>query len=288
MFGPTTGDRVRLADTELVIEVEEDRTLYGDEVKFGGGKVIRDGMGQSQATRAEGAVDLVDHERADPRPLGRREGRHRRSATAASPAIGKAGNPDVQGSRERPVDIVIGPATEVIAGEGRIVTAGGIDVHIHFICPQQIDEALLLGRHDDDRRRHRTRDGHERHHLHARPLEPAPHDRGGRRVPDEPRLPRQGEREPARGAARAGRGRRLRAQAPRGLGHDAGRDRLLPRRRGRDRRPGRRSTPTRSTSRASSRRRSPRSRGARSTPSTPRAPAAATRRTSSACAASRT
>jgi urease subunit alpha len=144
MFGPTTGDRVRLADTELVIEVEDDRTLYGDEVKFGGGKVIRDGMGQSQATRAEGAVDLVvtnalilDHWGVVKADIGIRDGR--------IVAIGKAGNPDVQGSRERPVGIVIGPSTEVIAGEGRIVTAGGVDVHIHFICPQQIDEALYSG-----------------------------------------------------------------------------------------------------------------------------------------------
>jgi urease subunit alpha len=144
MFGPTTGDRVRLADTELVIEVEDDRTLYGDEVKFGGGKVIRDGMGQSQATRAEGALDLVitnalilDHWGIVKADIGIRDGR---IAT-----LGKAGNPDVQGSRERPVDGVIGPSTEVIAGEGRIVTAGGVDVHIHFICPQQIEEALASG-----------------------------------------------------------------------------------------------------------------------------------------------
>jgi urease subunit alpha len=144
MFGPTTGDRVRLADTSLVIEVEADRTLYGDEVKFGGGKVIRDGMGQSQATRAEGAMDLVitnalilDHWGIVKADIGVRDGR--------IAAIGKAGNPDVQGSRERPVDVVIGPSTEVIAGEGRIVTAGGVDVHIHFICPQQIEEALASG-----------------------------------------------------------------------------------------------------------------------------------------------
>jgi urease subunit alpha len=144
MFGPTTGDRVRLADTELVIEVEADRTLYGDEVKFGGGKVIRDGMGQSQATRAEGAMDLVvtnalilDHWGIVKADIGVRDGR--------IAAIGKAGNPDVQGSPERPVDVVIGPSTEVIAGEGRIVTAGGVDVHVHFICPQQIEEALASG-----------------------------------------------------------------------------------------------------------------------------------------------
>jgi urease subunit alpha len=144
MFGPTTGDRVRLADTELEIEVERDHTTYGDEVKFGGGKVIRDGMGQGQATRAEGAVDLVvtnalilDHWGIVKADIGIRDGR--------IAAIGKAGNPDVSGTRERPVAIVIGPGTEVIAGEGKIVTAGGVDAHIHFICPQQVDEALYSG-----------------------------------------------------------------------------------------------------------------------------------------------
>ncbi len=140
MFGPTVGDRIRLADTELFIEVEEDRTLYGEEVKFGGGKVIRDGMGQSQKSRAEGAVDTVitnalilDHWGIVKADIGLKDGR--------IAAIGKAGNPDIQPG----VDIIIGPGTEVIAGEGRIVTAGGIDVHIHFICPQQIDEALYSG-----------------------------------------------------------------------------------------------------------------------------------------------
>jgi urease subunit alpha len=140
MFGPTLGDRVRLADTELFIEVEEDRTVYGEEVKFGGGKVIRDGMGQSQKTRAEGAVDTVitnalilDHWGIVKADIGLKDGR--------IAAIGKAGNPDVQPG----VDIVIGPGTEAIAGEGKIVTAGGIDVHIHFICPQQIEEALYSG-----------------------------------------------------------------------------------------------------------------------------------------------
>ncbi|MPY70253.1 MAG: urease subunit alpha [Alphaproteobacteria bacterium] len=140
MFGPTVGDRLRLADTELFIEVEEDRTIYGEEVKFGGGKVIRDGMGQSQASRADGAVDtvitnalIVDHWGIVKADIGIRDGRIAR--------IGKAGNPDVQPG----VDIVIGPGTEAIAGEGKIVTAGGLDVHIHFICPQQVDEALYSG-----------------------------------------------------------------------------------------------------------------------------------------------
>ncbi|RZO39008.1 MAG: urease subunit alpha [Rhodospirillaceae bacterium] len=140
MFGPTTGDRVRLADTDLIIEVEDDRTVYGEEVKFGGGKVIRDGMGQSQMTRADGAVDtvitnalIVDHTGIFKADIGLKDGR--------IAAIGKAGNPDVQPG----VDIVIGPGTEAIAAEGKIVTAGGLDVHIHFICPQQIDDALYSG-----------------------------------------------------------------------------------------------------------------------------------------------
>ena len=140
MFGPTTGDRVRLADTDLVIEVEKDFTTYGEEVKFGGGKVIRDGMGQSQATNARGAVDTVitnalilDHWGIVKGDVGLKNGRIEK--------IGKAGNPDIQPN----VDIVIGPGTEVIAGEGKILTAGGFDTHIHFICPQQIEEALMSG-----------------------------------------------------------------------------------------------------------------------------------------------
>jgi urease subunit alpha len=140
MFGPTKGDKVRLADTDLVIEVEEDRTVYGEEVKFGGGKVIRDGMGQGQATRAAGAVDTVitnalilDHWGIVKADIGLRDSR--------IAAIGKAGNPDTQPG----VDIVVGPGTEIIAGEGRIVTAGGIDSHIHLICPQILDEALTAG-----------------------------------------------------------------------------------------------------------------------------------------------
>lgn len=144
MFGPTTGDRVRLADTDLVIEVEDDYTLraggYGEEVKFGGGKTIRDGMAQSQRTRAEGAMDTVltnalilDHWGIVKADIGLKDGR--------IAAIGKAGNPDTQPG----IDIVIGPGTEIISCEGAIVTAGGIDTHIHFICPQQIEEALSSG-----------------------------------------------------------------------------------------------------------------------------------------------
>jgi urease subunit alpha len=140
IFGPTTGDRVRLADTELFAEVEHDYTVYGEEVKFGGGKVIRDGMGQSQVTRSDGAVDLVvtnalviDYLGIYKADIGVRDGKIY--------SIGKAGNPDIQSG----VNIIIGPATEVIAGEGRILTAGGMDAHIHFICPQQIEDALHSG-----------------------------------------------------------------------------------------------------------------------------------------------
>jgi urease subunit alpha len=140
MFGPTVGDRIRLADTDLVIEVEHDHTTYGEEVRFGGGKVIRDGMGQSQRSRAEGAADTVitnalilDHWGIVKADIGLRGGH--------IAAIGKAGNPDVQPN----IDIIIGPGTEVISAEGKLVTAGGIDTHVHYICPQQIEEALYSG-----------------------------------------------------------------------------------------------------------------------------------------------
>jgi len=140
MFGPTTGDKVRLADTALRIEIEKDFTIYGEEVKIGGGKVIRDGMGQSQATRADGAMDtvitnaiVIDHWGIVKADVGLRDG--------LIVKIGKAGNPEIQPG----VDILIGPGTEIIAGEGKILTAGGFDTHIHFICPQQIEEALMSG-----------------------------------------------------------------------------------------------------------------------------------------------
>ena len=140
MYGPTEGDKVRLADTEIFIEVEKDLTTYGEEVKFGGGKVIRDGMGQSQVTRADGAPDTVitnalilDYTGIYKADVALRDGKIE--------AIGKAGNPDTQPN----VDIIIGPGTEIIAGEGKILTAGGFDSHIHYICPQQIDDALHSG-----------------------------------------------------------------------------------------------------------------------------------------------
>jgi urease subunit alpha len=147
MFGPTTGDTVRLGDTELVIKVEKDFTTYGEEVKFGGGKVIRDGMGQSQVRNADGAVDTVitnalvlDHWGIVKADIGIRAGR--------ICAIGKAGNPDIQsgfGNFDPTETIIVGPGTEVIAGEGKIITAGGFDSHIHYICPQQIEDALMSG-----------------------------------------------------------------------------------------------------------------------------------------------
>ena len=140
MYGPTTGDRLRLADTDLIIEVEKDFTSYGEEVKFGGGKVIRDGMGQSQTNRAGGAVDtvitnalVVDVSGIYKADIGLKDG--------VIAGIGKAGNPDTQPD----VDIIIGPGTEAIAGEGNVLTAGGFDSHIHYICPQQIEDALHSG-----------------------------------------------------------------------------------------------------------------------------------------------
>ena len=167
MYGPTTGDRVRLGDTDLDHRGRDDdlTNLRGEEVKFGGGKVIRDGMGQSQISRAGGAVDtvitnalIVDQTGIYKADVGLRDGRIQ--------TIGKAGNPDTQPG----VNIIIGPGTEIIAGEGRILTAGGMDAHIHFICPQQIDDALHSGHDHDAGRRHRPGAWHAGHHLHARPL----------------------------------------------------------------------------------------------------------------------
>ena len=154
MYGPTTGDRVRLGDTELWIEVESDKTTYGEEVKFGGGKVIRDGMGQSQLC-AKDVVDtvitnalIVDHWGIIKADIGLKGGR--------ISGIGKAGNPDIQAN----IDIAIGAGTEVIAGEGLIATAGAIDAHIHFICPQQIEEALMSGITTIDRKSTRLNSSH--------------------------------------------------------------------------------------------------------------------------------
>ena len=187
MYGPTTGDRVRLADTELFIEVESDFTIYGEEVKFGGGKVIRDGMGQSQLSRAGGALDTVitnalilDHSGIYKADVGLKSGR--------IAAIGKAGNPDTQSG----VTLIIGPSTEIIAGEGKILTAGGIDAHIHFIAPQQLEEALysgvttMIGGGTVPGARHAG------HHLH-RSMAYDADDRGGGCLPDELGLHGQGQ-----------------------------------------------------------------------------------------------
>ena len=223
MFGPTTGDRVRLADTDLIIEVEKDFTVYGEEVKFGGGKVIRDGMGQSQITNAQGAVDTVitnalilDHWGIVKADVGLKDGR--------IAAIGKAGNPDIQPG----VTIIIGPGTEVIAGEGKILTAGGFDTHIHFICPQQVDEALMSGVTSMLGGGTGPAAGTNATTCTPGPWHLAPHDPGGGRVSGQSRICRQGQCLAPGGAGRNGQGRRLCAQAARGLGHDARGDRLLP------------------------------------------------------------
>ena len=195
MYGPTTGDRVRLADTELFAEVEHDHTIYGEEVKFGGGKVIRDGMGQSQRSQAEGAVDtvitnalIIDHWGIVKADVAILDGRVH--------AIGKAGNPDVQPG----VTIIIGPGTEIIAGEGKILTAGGIDAHIHFICPQQVEEALASGHHHDGGGRDRAGDGDFGDDVHAGAVAPGADAAGGGGVAGEPVVLGQGQCEPAGGA----------------------------------------------------------------------------------------
>ena len=223
MFGPTTGDRVRLADTDLVIEVERDFCTYGEEVKFGGGKVIRDGMGQSQVTNKQGAVDTVitnalilDHWGIVKADVGLKDGR--------IAAIGKAGNPDIQPG----VTIVVGPGTDVIAGEGKILTAGGFDTHIHFICPQQVDEALMAG--ITSMLGGGTGPSHG---TFATTCTPGPWHlarmiQAADDFPGQSRLRRQGQRLAPGGAGGDDQGRRLRAEAARGLGHDAGGDRLLP------------------------------------------------------------
>jgi hypothetical protein len=222
MFGPTTGDRIRLGDSALLIRVEQDFTVYGEEVKFGGGKVIRDGMGQSQITRAQGAPDTVitnavilDHWGVVKADVALRDGRIH--------AIGKAGNPDTQPG----VTIPIGPGTEIIAGEGRILTAGGVDAHIHFICPQQVEEALNAGI--------TTMLGGGTGPAHgtlATTCTPALAHRadaaGAGSAADELRPVRQGQCQPAPGAGGNGRGGGLRPETARGLGHHARCHRLLP------------------------------------------------------------
>ncbi len=207
MFGPTVGDKVRLADTELWIEVEDDLTTYGEEVKFGGGKVIRDGMGQGQMLAAD-CVDLVltnalivDHWGIVKADIGVKDGRIF--------AIGKAGNPDIQPN----VTIPIGAATEVIAAEGKIVTAGGIDTHIHWICPQQAEEALVSGVTT------MVGGGTSRprapvHHLHPGPVVYLTHAAGGRQPAGQYRPAGQGKRFSAGCPARAGGGGRYWPEDP--------------------------------------------------------------------------
>ena len=194
LFGPTTGDRIRLADTDLLVEIEEDRSggpgLAGDEAVFGGGKVIRESMGQSRTTRAEGAPDtvitgvvIIDHWGIVKADIGIRDGR--------ITGIGKAGNPDTMDGVHP--DLVIGPETEVIAGNGRIVTAGAIDAHVHFISPTARRRGPRDRGHHARRRRHRARRGHQGHHHHPRPLAPCPDVRGDGRLPGQHRAARQGQ-----------------------------------------------------------------------------------------------
>ena len=276
MFGPTVGDRVRLADTDLIIEVEKDFTVYGEEVKFGGGKVIRDGMGQSQATNKQGAVDTVitnalilDHWGIVKADVGLKDGR--------IAAIGKAGNPDIQPG----VTIVIGPGTEIIAGEGKILTAGGFDSHIHFICPQQVEEALMSGVTSMLGGGTGPAAGTNATTCTPGPFHLARMIQAADAFAGQSRLRRQGQCLAPRRARRNDQGRRLCAQAARGLGHHAGGDRLLPVGRRRLRRAGDDPHRHAERDRASSRTPSRPSRAAPSMPSTPRAPAAATRPTSS-------
>jgi urease subunit alpha len=223
MYGPTTGDRIRLGDTEIIIEVERDLTTYGEEVKFGGGKVIRDGMGQSQISRAGGAMDTVitnalilDHTGIYKADIGLRDGR--------IAGIGKAGNPDTQPG----VTLIIGPGTEIIAGEGRIVTAGGMDAHIHFICPQQVEDAIASGI--------TTMLGGGTGPAHgtlATTCTPGPWHIGRMLMADgfgagEHADLGQGQCLAPRGAGGTGPRRRRDAEAARGLGHHPRRHRLLP------------------------------------------------------------
>ena len=232
MYGPTVGDTLRLGDTELLIAVEHDFTVYGDEVKFGGGKVIRDGMGQGQRESAE-VVDVVitnavilDYGGVVKGDIGIKDGR--------IVGVGKAGNPDVQPG----VDIVIGPATEAIAAEGMIVTAGGIDAHIHFICPQQIDEALMSGITTMLGGGTGPATG-----TNATTCTPGPWNiarmlQAADAFPMNLGFLGKGNASRAGTASRTGGGGRHGAEAARGLGHHAGGDRLLPHRGRGDRRAG--------------------------------------------------
>ncbi len=275
MFGPTVGDKVRLADTELFIEVEKDFTIYGEEVKFGGGKVIRDGMGQSQVTRARGRRRYRHHQRADRRPHRHLQGRcrpegrpHRRHRQGR-----QSGHPARRHHHHRPLD-----RGDRRRGQDPHRRRHGRAYPLHL--PAADRGSADVGHHHHARRRHRPGARHARHHLHRR-LAHRAHDRELRRLPDEPRARRQGQRLAAGAARGDDPRRRLLAQAARGLGHDARRDRQLPLGRRRVRRAG--DDPHRHAERVRLRRghdRAP-SRAAPSTPSTPKAPAAAMRPTSS-------
>ena len=240
MFGPTTGDRLRLADTELVIEIESDRTVYGEEVKFGGGKVIRDGMGQSQKSRAEGAVDTVvtnavilDHWGIVKADIGIRDGRisrHRQGRQPRYPAGGRhRDRARHRGDRRRGPD------------RHRRRHRRAYPLHLPAIGRG----GALQRYHDDARRRHRAGRRHRRDDLHARAVAPRAHAAGGRGDPGQSRLFRQRQRQRAQGTGRDDRGRRLRPQTARGLGHHALGDRHLPRRRRSNSTSRSRSTPTR-------------------------------------------
>ncbi len=207
-YGPTKGDRIRLADTNLVIQVEKDLAIPGEEVKFGGGKTIRDGMGQSQRSRAEGAVDtvitnaiIVDHWGIVKADVGLKDGR--------IAAIGKAGNPDTQPG----IDILIGPGTEVIAGEGRLLTAGGIDAHVHWICPQQADDAIYSGITTMIGGGTGPAEGTSATTCTPGPVAHRAHAARDRRVAGQCRIARQGQCLQTGRPRRAGRRRRVRAEA---------------------------------------------------------------------------
>ena len=276
MFGPTTGDRVRLADTDLIIEVEKDFTTYGEEVKFGGGKVIRDGMGQSAGHQRAGRRRHRDHQRADRRSLGHRQGRRRDQGRhdRRDRQGRQSGHPARRRHHHRP-----GHRRDRRRGQDphRRRLRQPHPFHLPAADRARADER----RHDDARRRHRAVARHLCDDLHAGAVAHRPDDPVVRCLPGQSRHLRQGQRLAPRGAEGDDRGRRLRAEAARGLGHDAGGDRQLPVGRRRLRRPG--DDPHRHAERvaASSRTPSRRSRAAPSTPSTPKAPAAATRRTSS-------
>ena len=276
MFGPTKGDRVRLADTDLIIEVEKDFTTYGEEVKFGGGKVIRDGMGQSQVTNRQGAVDTVITNARHPRSLGHREGR-RRDQGRQDPFDRQgrqSGHPAERDHRHR-------ARHRRDRRRGEDPDGRRLRQPHPFHLPAADRRCADVRRHHAARRRHRAVARHLRHHLHAGAVAHRAHDPVVRCVPGESRHRRQGQCVAPRRARGDDQGRRLRDEAARGLGHHAGRDRQLPERRRRPRRAGDDPHRHARTSSASSRTRSRRSRAAPFMRSTPRARAAGTRRTSS-------